>query len=87
MSAADSDDETAAASVPAPPAGAAALRRQLDAMAAERGLDRAQVAGGGELSNMPAVTPTAFTAIAGILDLLMDADARADPGTGTEDDA
>lgn len=71
------------AAAPVPMAGETALQRQVDAIAAERGLARGQVTAGQQLANMPAVTPTAFAAVAGILDILIDADARA--GTEEED--
>ena len=85
MSAEDSDTETdAPAPVPIP--GETVLQHQLDAIAAERGLDRSQVLAGQQLGNMPSVTPAAFAAIAGILDALIDADAHADTQASTEQD-
>ncbi len=81
---ADSNTELPATGEPA--TGATALQRQLDGIAAERGLDRAQVTTGAPLGNMPGVTPTAFAAIAGILDVLIDADGRAEATPSTEED-
>lgn len=54
----------------------AAFRRQLEAIADDRGLAPREVMETGQLANMPDVTPTAFAAIAGIVDCLVDADLR-----------
>jgi hypothetical protein len=54
----------------------AALRRQVEAIAAERGLDGAQVVAARDMSAMPGVPPLGFAAIAAIFDCLFEADAR-----------
>ena len=82
----DAEDPDADAGRTLPDTGEAALQRQLEGIAAERGLDRAQVTAAAQLDNMPGVTPTAFTAITGILDVLIDADSRAGTAPGTEED-
>lgn len=63
--------------------GTAAFHRQVDAIAEDRGLAPQQVGGAGHLANMPAVTPAAFVALAGIFDCLLDADLKTMDGAPT----
>jgi len=75
----DPHGDPAGAHIPPEPAdstGSAAFRRQVAAIAEDRGLAANQVAGAEQLENIPDVTPTAFAAIAGIVDRLCDTDAR-----------
>ena len=72
-----------AVAAPSDLTGMAAFRRQVEAIADDRGLAAQQVAGTRQLENMPDVTPTAFGAITGIVDCLLDADLRMTDGAGT----
>jgi hypothetical protein len=72
-------DDTAAPVGPGPTdarPSAAALRRQVEAIATERGLEGPQVIATRDMSAMPGVPPLAFAAVAAIFDCLFEADAR-----------
>lgn len=81
-----SDNGLPDAGVDTPLGGEASLRRQIAAIADERGLDPPQVIGAETMKAMPAVPPLAFAAITAIFDCLFEADGREAAAAQDEDD-